>query len=100
MNEDVMTADGKSGVVRDAGELSVEAVRQLIEREHKMSLPSDAPELLMVTIMQAALNEEKRLRQFSNQAMQISREIHFKVGVSLSLYCRWILRSEETSIQH
>lgn len=44
--------------------------------------------------------EEKRLRQFSNQAMQISREIHFKVGVSLSLYCRWILRSEETSIQH
>lgn len=44
--------------------------------------------------------EEKRLRQFSNQAMQISREIHFKVGVSLSLYCRWILRSEETSTQH
>ena len=44
--------------------------------------------------------EEKRLRQFSNQAMQISREIHFKVGVSLSLYCRWILRSEETLTQH
>ena len=58
-----MTADGKSGVVRDAGELSVEAVRQLIEREHKMSLPSDAPELLMVTIMQAALDEEKRLQE-------------------------------------
>lgn len=63
MNEDVMTADGKSGVVRDAGELSVEAVRQLIEREHKMSLPPDAPELLIVTIMQAALNEEKRLQE-------------------------------------
>lgn len=63
MNENTMTTDDKGGAVQDAGELSVEAVRQLIIREHKTSLPPDAPELLMVTIMQAALNEEKRLQE-------------------------------------
>ncbi|MDM8217079.1 hypothetical protein QUW15_13110 [Desulfovibrio piger] len=63
MNENTMTTDDKSGAVQDAGELSVEAVRQLIEREYKETLPKNAPELLMVPIMQAALNEEKRLQE-------------------------------------
>ena len=63
MNENTMTTDDESGAVQDAGELSVEAVRQLIEREYKETLPKNAPELLMVPIMQAALNEEKRLQE-------------------------------------
>ncbi|WP_300811116.1 hypothetical protein [uncultured Desulfovibrio sp.] len=63
MNENTMTTDDKGGAVQDAGELSVEAVRQLIEREYKETLPKNAPELLMVPIMQAALNEEKRLQE-------------------------------------
>lgn len=63
MNENTMTTDDKGGAVQDAGELSVEAVRQLIEREYKETLPKNAPELLMVPIMQAALNEEKKLQE-------------------------------------
>ena len=45
----------------------------------------------------ALSQEEKRLRQFSNQAMQISRKIQFKVGASPSLHSRWTRRSEGTS---
>ena len=63
MNENTMTTDDRGGAVQDAGELSVEAVRQLIAQKYNTTIPPDDPALLMVPIMQAALNEEKRLQE-------------------------------------
>ena len=63
MNENTMTPDDKGGAVRDAGELSVEAVRQLVAQKYGTTIPPDDPALLIVPIMQAALNEEKRLQE-------------------------------------
>lgn len=63
MNENTMTTDDRGGAVQDAGELSVEAVRQLIAQKYNTTIPPDDPALLMVPIMQAALNEEKKLQE-------------------------------------
>ena len=63
MNENTMTTDDRGGAVQDAGELSVEAVRQLIAQKYGTTIPPDDPALIMVTIMQAALDEEKRLQE-------------------------------------
>lgn len=63
MNDAMMTTGGENGAVQDAGELSVEGVRLLIAQRHNTSVPPDDPTLIMVTIMQAALNEEKRLQE-------------------------------------
>ena len=63
MNEDMMATGGENGAVQDAGELSVEGVRLLIAQKHHTSVPPDDPALIMVTIMQAALNEERRLQE-------------------------------------
>lgn len=63
MNKDTMTTDDKGGAVQDAGELSVEAVRQLVAQKYNTTIPPDDPALLIVPIMQAALNEEKRLQE-------------------------------------
>ena len=63
MNENTMTTDDRGGAVQDAGELSVEAVRQLIAQKYNTTIPPYDPALLMVPIMQAALNEEKRLQE-------------------------------------
>lgn len=63
MNENTMTTDDKGGAVQDAGELSVEGVRQLVAQKYNTTIPPDDPALLMIPIMQAALNEEKRLQE-------------------------------------
>lgn len=63
MNGDMATTENENGAVQDAGELSVEGVRQLIAQRHNTSVPADDPALIMVTIMQAALNEERRLQE-------------------------------------
>ena len=67
MNENTMTTDDRGGAVQDAGELSVEAVRQLIAQKYNTTIPPDDPALLMVPIMQAALNEGKRLQGSDNK---------------------------------
>lgn len=63
MNENAMTTDDKGGAVQDAGDLSVEGVRQLVAQKYNTTIPPDDPALLMIPIMQAALNEEKRLQE-------------------------------------
>lgn len=63
MSGDMMATGGENGADRDAGELSVENVRLLIAQKHQTSVPPDDPALIMVTIMQAALDEEKRLQE-------------------------------------
>lgn len=63
MSGDMMATGGENGAGRDAGELSVENVRLLIAQKHNTSVPPDDPALIMVTIMQAALDEEKRLQE-------------------------------------
>lgn len=49
--------------------LSVESVRALLAKEHDISVPRDDPFLMMVTLQNAFLEEQNRLRQKHEKAL-------------------------------